>query len=512
MRYFEFINDTSNKFWEIHDYWNADIKYIETIYGKIGSSGRTNIIKYENLLDGSKLIEKLISQKIKKGYIEKTKPTPKKTTRKPTPKKTTRKPTPKKSSTKKSSTKKPSPPKKSSTKKPSHTKPTKKPSPPKKECPSGKVRNPKTGRCIKKPASPKKSPPKKECPPGKVRNPKTGRCIKNPASPKKPAPKKPAPKKTCKVPPSPKPTTSSNTLPSFGPCKSGNDGLQVYDVGKKGVMLAHVFKDDNGKIKTAPKGFPQAPNGWLLSEKFDGYRAVWDGKDFRSRNNNIFETPKWFKDWLPASIALDGELFLGRESFEKCGLFRRKIPNDEEWKHANVKYQIFDSPSIKGNFEERLKELEKIIKEKCKCIKTGEKCPLILAKQTKVKNEEDVMKIYGKLLKQGAEGVMLRSPKSPYEPKRSSHLLKVKPHFDEECKIIGYKEGTGKYLGKLGAFKCELIKDSKIKFDTSGMNDEIRENYKTTHPIGTIITFVHMGIMKSGVPRHPNYLRKRLSE
>ena len=38
-------------------------------------------------------------------------------------------------------------------------------------------------------------------------------------------------------------------------------------------MLAHVFKDDKGKIKTAPKGFPQAPNGWFVSEKFDGYRA-----------------------------------------------------------------------------------------------------------------------------------------------------------------------------------------------------------------------------------------------
>ena len=43
MRYFEFINDTSNKFWEIHDYWNADIKRIEIVYGKIGSDGRTNI-------------------------------------------------------------------------------------------------------------------------------------------------------------------------------------------------------------------------------------------------------------------------------------------------------------------------------------------------------------------------------------------------------------------------------------------------------------------------------------
>ena len=40
-------------------------------------------------------------------------------------------------------------------------------------CPPGKVRNPKTKRCVKA-----KAPATKSCPPGKVRNPKTGRCIK----------------------------------------------------------------------------------------------------------------------------------------------------------------------------------------------------------------------------------------------------------------------------------------------------------------------------------------------
>ena len=64
MRYFELINDTSNKFWEIHDYWNADIKYIETTNGKIGSSGKTTITKYENLLDGSKLMEQKIKRQL----------------------------------------------------------------------------------------------------------------------------------------------------------------------------------------------------------------------------------------------------------------------------------------------------------------------------------------------------------------------------------------------------------------------------------------------------------------
>ena len=35
----------------------------------------------------------------------------------------------------------------------------------------------------------------------------------------------------------------------------------------------------------------------------------------------------------------------------------------------------------------------------------------------------------------------------------------------------------------LGAFRCELVKNPSIKFDTSGMNDEIRSNYKKTHPV-----------------------------
>jgi hypothetical protein len=58
-----------------------------------------------------------------------------------------------------------------------------------KDCPDGKVRNPKTGRCIKNKTKKAKSAPEpapapepikalKDCPEGKIRNPKTGRCIK----------------------------------------------------------------------------------------------------------------------------------------------------------------------------------------------------------------------------------------------------------------------------------------------------------------------------------------------
>ena len=289
----------------------------------------------------------------------------------------------------------------------------------------------------------------------------------------------------------------------------------LYNVKEKGVMLAHTYKDPHtGKIKNPPKGFPKAPEGWYASEKFDGYRAIWDGIEFRSRNGKVFSTPVWFKKWMPKDIALDGELFLGRECFEKCGLFRKKIPSDNEWRDAGVIYQIFDTPSVNKPFEERQKIVENVVKKMCAMDSTEDmgKCPLKLTKQTKVNSEEEVYKMFDSLVEKGAEGVMLRCPGSYYESKRTSTLLKVKPFFDDECRIIGYKEGTGKYLGKLGAFHCETIKKPNVKFYISGMNDEIRNNYKETHPLGTIVTYTYVGVTESGVPRHPNYLRKRPTE
>ena len=47
---------------------------------------------------------------------------------------------------------------------------------------------------------------------------------------------------------------------------------------------------------------------------------------------------------------------------------------------------------------------------------------------------------------------MLRDPKSYYEGKRSSTLLKVKVFNDDECTIVDYENGTGRCAGMVGAF------------------------------------------------------------
>ena len=61
----------------------------------------------------------------------------------------------------------------------------------------------------------------------------------------------------------------------------------------------------------------------------------------------------------------------------------------------------------------------------------------------------------------------------------------------------------------LGHLNVKWLKNKKIKFHISGMDDKIRKNYKKTHPLGTIVTFTYMGLSNKGVPRHPNYLRIR---
>ena len=63
-------------------------------------------------------------------------------------------------------------------------------------------------------------------------------------------------------------------------------------------MLAQTFKPDL-----------HDPTGWLISEKLDGVRCFWDGKQMFSRNGNLFVPPAWFAEILPKDIALDGELW-----------------------------------------------------------------------------------------------------------------------------------------------------------------------------------------------------------
>ena len=273
----------------------------------------------------------------------------------------------------------------------------------------------------------------------------------------------------------------------------------------------------------------KVPIGWLLSEKYDGYRARFDSdkKCFVSRAQKGFNAPDWFKSAMIPNHHLDGELWAGRENFQDMGVVRKKIPDPLEWK--NIKYVVYDLPNYDGDFETRisaLKELIELNNARWKMIRRELKepfrsldCPLVMADQIKIKNMKQFNEIYDKVIAEGGEGVMIKDPKSSYEDKRSNFLLKYKPNFDAEAIIIDYTEGKGKYKGMLGGFVCKPLvnhdsfhsidNDENHEFTISGMDDNVRENFKLTHPVGTIISYEHSGLTNSGKPRFARYVRIR---
>jgi DNA polymerase beta len=268
--------------------------------------------------------------------------------------------------------------------------------------------------------------------------------------------------------------------------------------------------------------------GWYMSEKFDGYRACYSHKDkhFYSRQNKPFNAPEWFLKAMPPRL-VDGELWIARNRFQEMGAVRKKVPIDEEW--LNITFQVYDMPEHLGTFEERIKELQKIVRlnrgrwnelrKELPYPMNTLPCPCVCAKQVKVTSDDHLDKVYKDIIKNEGEGIMLKDPASDYEGKRSNHLLKYKPAFDEEAVIVDHRPGEGKYMGMLGAFICKpLINHDTYSsideqedhlFSISGMDDAVRKSYQTSHPHGTIISYEHSGKTAKGKPRFGRYTRVR---
>jgi predicted DNA-binding WGR domain protein len=66
-RYFEFVDGKSSKFWEIA----LSGTYFTTRYGRIGTDGQESMKEYDSEEKAERECEKLIAEKVKKGYLEK---------------------------------------------------------------------------------------------------------------------------------------------------------------------------------------------------------------------------------------------------------------------------------------------------------------------------------------------------------------------------------------------------------------------------------------------------------
>lgn len=235
---------------------------------------------------------------------------------------------------------------------------------------------------------------------------------------------------------------------------------------------------------------------YLVSEKFDGVRALWDGKNFHTRTGRLIAAPAWFTKGFPKT-ALDGELWLARGQFDALsGAVRKDQPIDAEWR--GISYLVFELPNGAGTFAQRAKRIGEIVKQA--------NIPHLKAvPQFSVKDEATLKLKLNEMAAAGAEGLMLHRTDALYVTGRSDVLLKLKLQFDAEVKVMGYTAGRGKYKGQVGALVLETPEGVRFKLGT-GISDAQRKN---PPKIGSIVTYTYRDKTASGKPRFAHFLRVR---
>ena len=250
----------------------------------------------------------------------------------------------------------------------------------------------------------------------------------------------------------------------------------------------------------------QNVGGWLASEKLDGVRAYWDGRNLLSRNGKILAAPEGWSLHFPP-FSLDGELYTAQGEFEKIqSIVMDKMPSATAW--SEIKFYVFDVPEAGGGLLERLSELEKFILQNPQA---GQNLKII--KQVKVKDNAEFEAFADAVIAKGGEGAVVREPNAPYERKRSKNALKYKKFKDAECRVIAVNKGSGKYANLAGSLTCKALggkegepKEGAIFKIGSGLSDKNRQD---PPKIGSIITYKFQNLTSNGKPRFPIFLRVR---
>lgn len=242
----------------------------------------------------------------------------------------------------------------------------------------------------------------------------------------------------------------------------------------------------------------RSPQGFLVSEKFDGVRAVWDGQQLRFRSGREIVAPDWFVQALP-KYPLDGELWLGHGQFDRLsGVVRQQHP-DAGWRQ--VRYLVFDAPGQAEAFEVRWRSLQAVI--------DAVRQPWLLrVEQTHVDTALALQQRLDAVVREGGEGVVLHRADALWQSGRTDALFKFKPEPDAEALVVGYLPGKGRYSGMTGALQVRTPQGVAFALG-SGLSDAQRRN---PPEVGSWVTYRYRDLTSKGVPRFATFVRERSLE
>jgi DNA ligase-1 len=258
-----------------------------------------------------------------------------------------------------------------------------------------------------------------------------------------------------------------------------------------------------------------------IQPKLDGVRCLvyrsGDNIVFQSRQNTLYEPFEHLLPELeilfgsledPNDFIFDGELYTHGMSFESItGIVRRSKNKHSDT--AKIKYHIYDcfysgEDNIEKNnkpYSYRYSILKKLFSDKLFA-------NLVLVETSQancLKDIEDYHTHYT-TLEHPYEGIMLRTPNSPYKQQgRSKDLQKYKKFKDEEFEIIGHHEGTGSHSGT-PIMECRSKENPDKTFSvtlqgTLEYKKEIMKNIDSYY--GKLLIVKYQEKSKDGIPRFP---------
>ncbi len=251
------------------------------------------------------------------------------------------------------------------------------------------------------------------------------------------------------------------------------------------VQLAKVFKGHD-------------VNEYLVSEKYDGVRAIWRNNTLFTRHGHEIHAPAWFTENWPDTW-LDGELWFERNNFEYVmSTVSKDKPIDSEWQ--KIRYMVFDKPDYVNIFEMRYLAYLSLIN-------ATDSPYLIAVKQFSMASNHSLYGLLTDYVDTGAEGLMLHKKDALFGSGRTGNLVKLKTHMDSEALVVKHYQGNGKYSEMLGAMLVRWFSPTgkEVYFKIgSGFSDLQRSNPPS---IGSKITFKYYGLTKRGVPKYASFIR-----
>ena len=237
---------------------------------------------------------------------------------------------------------------------------------------------------------------------------------------------------------------------------------------------------------------------YLVSEKYDGVRAYWNGSALLTRRGNRIAAPPWFTAPLPADTPLDGELWMGRSRFDEVSAaIRRRQPRDVGWRQ--VRYMLFDLPALDASFRQRAQRLQQLVEDIAAV-------HVQAVEQRSIANRDQLAAWLEQVIEAGGEGLMLHRADSRYRAGRSADLVKLKPYADAEATVLEHLPGKGRLKGMMGSLLVQTADGRRFRLG-SGFSDEQRRNPPA---IGASVTYRYRGLTSGGLPRFPTFVRERL--